>query len=158
MSQTTVNALKEPIKYSFDLLNQFIDVCPDDLWAEKSGGWPIWQQVYHTVSAVDFFIAYEGEREPSLAKEGVADLVEVADTVVSKDKIKAACAAAQGHLDQYLAALTDEDLPKRNEGVFANSQWDISHASTLSFIAGHNLYHIGSCDAALRNRGLKGVF
>ena len=158
MSQATINALKGPIDTSFDLLNQFIDVCPDDLWGEKNGGWLIWQQVYHAIGAVDFFIAYDGEKEPPLAGEGVSELSEVADSVVSKDKVKAACAAARGRLDQYLAALKDEDLAKRNEGVFANAQWDISHAGTLSFIAAHNLYHLGSCDAALRNRGLKGVF
>jgi len=158
MSQTIVNALKGSIDYSFDLLNQFIDVCPDDLWGEKNGGWLVWQQVYHSISAVDFFIAYDGEKEPPLAKEGVADLDEVADTVVSKEKIKAACVAARERLSQYVASLKDEDLPKRNEGVFARSQWEVTHAGTLSLLAGHNLYHLGSCDAALRNRGLKGIF
>lgn len=158
MSQAVINALKGPIDTSFDMLNQFIDVCPDDLWGEKNGGWLVWQQVYHSISAVDFFIAYDGEKEPPLAKEEVADLAEVADAVVSKEKIKAACAAARERLGRYLASITDDDLPKRNEGVFTRSQWEITHAGTLSFIAAHNLYHLGSCDAALRNRGLKGVF
>ena len=139
MSQTTINALKGPIDNSFALLNQFMDVCPDDLWGEKSGGWPVWQQVYHAISAVDFFIAYEGEKEAPLAKEGVADLAEVGDSVVSKEKIKAACVAAQERLGKYLASITDEDLPKRNEGVFASSQWEITRAGTLSMLAGQNL-------------------
>lgn len=158
MSKVIVNALKNPIDYSFDLLNQFIDVCPDDLWAEKAGGWPIWQQVYHTISSIDFFIAYEGPKESPLASDDVAGLMVVGEKALSKEALKAASVVAQKRLEGYIDSLTDECLPQRSEKVFANSQWDITHGGILSFVAGHILYHIGSCDAALRNRGLKGVF
>ena len=157
MSQAIIVAQKGAIDRSFALLNEFIDVCPADIWAEKSGGWPVWQQVYHCVNAVSFFTGLN-EGIPALAEGAVAGLEKVAEETVAKEKIKAALAAAQATVEKYIASLTDEDLAKRNEAVFSAIQWDITHIFTLTMLDAHNLYHLGGCDAALRNHGLKGVF
>lgn len=159
MSQAIVNGLKGPIDNSFALLAKFIEVCPENIWAEKSGGWPVWQQVYHVVGAVDFFISVPGlpPSEP-LAKPAFGELSEVADITVAKNQIKTAVDEAQARIDKYVATLTDEDLAKRNEHLFAAANMDMTVAATLSLLAAHTLYHLGSCDAALRDNGLKGVF
>ncbi|UQZ87867.1 DinB family protein [Deltaproteobacteria bacterium Smac51] len=157
MSQAVIMAQKGAIDTSFTLLNQFIEVCPDEIWREKSGGWPVWQQVYHCISAVSFFTGLN-EGIPSLAEESVSGLEKAAEETVDKAKVKEALQAAQATVEKYVSSITDADLTKRNEPVYAAIEWDISHAFTLSMLAAHNLYHLGSCDAALRNHGLKGVF
>ncbi len=154
MSNAIVMSLKGPIDRSFGLLNQYIDVCPETVWAEKSGGWPIWQQVFHTLSAVKFFTGMDAGI-PDLDPEG---LKQASAKTVSKDDVRKAMKAAQATVEKYVGSISDADLTKRNEPVFKAAEWDINHAFTLSMLAAHNLYHLGSCDAALRNHGLEGVF
>ena len=159
MSQAIVSSLRGPIDHAFVLMGDFIAACPDDLWVEKKGGWPIWQQLYHNITAVDFFIEVKGESPaPPLASGEVCGLEEVGTAPLTKDQIKQACGAVKARVDKYVAALNDEDLAKRNEALFARAKMDMSYAATLSLLAGHTLYHLGSCDAALRDRGLPGVF
>jgi hypothetical protein len=155
MSQDITNSLKGPIDKAFELLSQFIEVCPDGIWKEKAGGWPIWQQVYHSVGAVDFFLGTTGQ---SLVPGPVAGLKEIGTEALSKDQVRGALREARTKVDQFVAALADQDLPKRNEPLFANFKYDLTLAATLTGICSHALYHLGSCDAALRNNGLKGVF
>jgi hypothetical protein len=33
----------------------------------------------------------------------------------------------------------------------------MSNATTLAILSGHSMYHVGSCDAILRDNGEKGV-
>lgn len=159
MSQAIVSSLRGPIDHAFVLLGDFIEACPDDLWTENNGGWPIWQQVYHSLTAVNFFIELKGESAPPpLVKDEVCGLAEAGENPLSKDQIKAACGAAKARVDKYVTSLNDEDLPKRNEALYARAKMEMTLAATLSLLAAHTLYHLGSCDAALRNRGLPGVF
>lgn len=159
MSQDLVKSLSGMAEYSFRLVENFIDACSDDLWAEKKGGWPIWQQVAHAITSVDFFIEVPGEViPPPLASAEALSLKSVSTETVSKSDMKASLKSARSRVNKFVAALNDEDLPKRNESLFAKSQMDLTLAYTISLIGAHALYHLGSCDAALRDRGLAGVF
>lgn len=158
MSRIIVEALKGPIDRAFGLLAEFIKVCPDDAWAETGGGWPVWQEIYHALVAVNLFADVEGEKPAPLAEADVCSLRAVAGLTVGRDQVQAAWVAAKDRVDRYLAALTDDDLPKRNETTFRAINMDLSHAAVLSLLSGHTLYHLGAGDSALRRRGLKGVF
>lgn len=159
MSQDITKSLQGPIDNAFGLVAKFIDVCPDDLWAEKAGGWPIWQQIYHSLGAVGFFVDAPGQSgAPALVPEPVADLQEVGTQPLSKDQVRGVLTDAKAKVDRFVAGLADADLPKRNEALFSKAQFEMSLAATMASICGHTLYHLGSCDAALRNRGLPGVF
>ena len=56
MSRAIVAELESPYQRAWGLMCQFMDVCPDEIWAETNGGWPVWQQVAHTVAVLNFFI------------------------------------------------------------------------------------------------------
>ena len=60
MPNQTVTALSASFGISFSLLKQFIKICPKNIWEENFGGWPIWQQVYHALDAVNFFVLGSG--------------------------------------------------------------------------------------------------
>lgn len=159
MSRVVVDSLKSPIDQAFGLLARFIEVCPENIWNEKSGGWPIWQQIYHSLIAVNLFAdLLHAAPWPALAEADVCGLRAVGATALPKERVRAACVEAKALVDQYVAALADEDLPKRNETVFKKINLEMSHAATLSLLAGHTLYHLGAGDAALRDHGLAGVF
>ena len=159
MSQAIVQNQRGNFDFAFSLLMQFIDVCPDDTWAKKFGGWPIWQQVYHALNAVDFFISEPGaEPVKGLVAKEVGSLSVVGDTPVSKADMKAFAAKVKAAADGYMNALSDADLTQKAAGASARMGRDTLHATVVALSIGHIFYHLGSCDAALREQGLKGVF
>jgi hypothetical protein len=159
MSQAIVNSLKPQVDNAFGLMGKFIEVCPGDIWAQKSGGWPIWQQIYHALAAVELFVEVPGEAASvPLAEPGVIQLAKVAELTVPQEKVRDAWVKAKALADKYLAALEDEALPQRNEAPFKKIRFELTHAGTIVLLASHTLYHLGAGDAALRDHGLKGVF
>ena len=159
MSQAIVTALKAPVDRAFGLLAAFIETCPDEVWAATSGGWPVWQQIYHALAAADFFITQPGQTlPPPLAEAEVSELKKAAATTVPRAALGEVCAAAKARVDQFFGRLTDADLPQRNEPLFAKAKFELTLAGTVSMLAAHTLYHLGAGDAALRDRGLPGVF
>ena len=49
-------------------------------------------------------------------------------------------------------------LAKKDEALSAGMGAEATNAMAVSMLAGHIFYHLGSCDAALRDNGLEGVF
>lgn len=159
MSQVIVQNQRGNFEFAFSLLQQFIDVCPDEIWNKKFGGWPIWQQVYHTLNAVDFFIAEpDATPGPALVAPEISSLAAVGDVPVTKEAMKNFANRAKTAADKYMDALTDDALPAKAEGAAARMGRETSHASIMALMVGHVFYHLGGCDAALREHGLKGVF
>lgn len=159
MSRTIVEAQKGTFDFAFSLLQQFVEVCPDELWTQKFGGWPIWQQVCHALSAIHFFIAAPGEApvNPLVAPE-IGSLSAIGDTPVSKNAVRTFAAQAKAEADNYMNTLADANLDAPAEGATSRMGRPTLHANIMALMSGHILYHLGSCDAALRERGLKGVF
>lgn len=161
MSHAIVSALKAPIDQSFGMVKQYIEVCPENIWVETSGGWPVWQQMYHLITAVAFFTAGPDDTPAAtLVEEKYCGLQECAPSTiaVTREDMQSALAQALQDIDALVAGLDDDDLTERNEGVYQRIGMEMSMAGTLVLLASHTLYHLGSCDAALRNHGIPGVF
>lgn len=161
MSHAIVSALKVPIDMSFGMVKQYIDICPENIWVETSGGWPVWQQVYHIVGAVNFFTAgANATPAAAMLEEKFSGLQAVAPSsiAITREDMQAALAQALQDIEALLASLDDTELTSRNEGLYQRIGIEMTMAATLAMLASHALYHLGSCDAALRNHGLPGVF
>ena len=160
MSRDIINAIQAPYRHSWSLLTQFMDVCPDNIWAETNGGWPVWQQVAHTVAVLNFFILENDDDTfvPAPAELGVLMLKEQGQQVVSKEAMKAYGAAVKAAVDARVARLTDADLTRIQERVSKKIGRELTYGAIMVMLASHTTYHLGSCDAALRDHGLPGVF
>ena len=160
MSRDIVAALEQPYQRAWGLLAQFMEVCPDAIWAETNGGWPVWQQVAHTVAVLNFFILENDDDTfvPAPAELGVLMLKEQGQQVVSKEAMKAYGAAVKAAVDARVARLTDADLTRIQERVSKKIGRELSYGAVMVMLASHTMYHLGSCDAALRDHGLPGVF
>lgn len=160
MSNAVVLNLKGPFDRAFGMLEQFIDACPAEIWGKTFGGWPVWRQAYHGVGAVDFFIAQSAGdfSAPPLAPEAGSLSADYAGPAATKEQAKAYLAAMRQKAEAYFGGLTDATLCEKNQGLSARLNMDFTHAVTCSMLAGHAMYHLGSCDAALREAGLKGIF
>ncbi len=160
MSKETVKSFQAPFLFSFSLLEAFIDTCPENIWAENNGGWPVWQQVYHALGATNFFTMKEGDQPNDQAPypQEVGMLSTVSTDTMPRAKMKELAGIMKAKGLAYLESLDDSMLPAKNEFLSARVGKDFTYATIVSMLAAHILYHLGSCDAALRDHGLKGVF
>ena len=160
MSRAIVAELQGPYQRAWSLMTQFMDVCPDEIWAETNGGWPVWQQVAHTVAVLNFFILENDDDTfvPAPAELGVLMLKEQGQQVVGKESMKAYGAAVKAAVDARVARLTDADLTRIQERVSKKIGRELTYGAIMVMLASHTTYHLGSCDAALRDHGLPGVF
>ncbi|MDR1622360.1 MAG: DinB family protein [Synergistaceae bacterium] len=152
----------EALKGSFDMgwnfLTQVIDVCPDAVWTKKAGGYVFWQQLYHCFSAVDYFLLpKDGAGEPGPWGADVSGFKAEPTVTPGKEELKAYAAKMKAKVDTWVASLDDDALSQNHEGL--SSRWGAptSNAATLAILSGHSMYHVGSCDAILRDNGEKGV-
>jgi hypothetical protein len=153
------DSLLGSVQNAFSLMNAFIDACPDRIWTEKFGGWPIWQQYYHCFSAMNFFLKQHGDTtDETLFPASVGSLDEVCSETPSRQAVKDISLKAQEWAFATLGRLDDKTLAEKNEGLSLRLGNDVTHAGTMAMIASHTLYHLGTCDAALRHHGLRGVF
>ena len=160
MSRVIVAELEGQFQRAWGLMCQFMDTCPDEIWAETNGGWPVWQQVAHTVAVLNFFILENDDDTfvPAPAELGVLMLKEQGQQVVSKEAMKAYGAAVKAAVDARMARLTDADLTRIQERVSKKIGRELTYGAIMVMLASHTTYHLGSCDAALRDHGLPGVF
>lgn len=159
MSKAITQSLEGNVLHAFGLVNEFIKVCPDNIWGEPYGRWPVWQQLYHCFAAIDFFLRPKDAPESAGPVPGpIGDLAEVAEETPARQLIKDFIEKAQARSREYMAGLDDAALAARNEGLSARMGRDVTHAATVALLASHTMYHLGSCDAALRQNGLSGVF
>ena len=164
MSQAVIAGQRASFEQAYGLTAQLVEVCPEDLWAKKFGGWPVWQHVYHALGTCCLFVLRTGEApEPGLYPPEVGMLQSTPDAAPPKKDLMEFAARTKAKVDAYLDALRDADLPDINQGLTARMKAfgvdrEFSHSQTLAMLSGHIMYHLGACDAALRERGLKGVF
>lgn len=162
MSRVLVTQLHSPFDQAFGLLLQFMDVCPDDLWAEKNGGWPIWQQMYHLLTNI---VAFTENPDPAPALPAeyevelpVALLQKQATGLCPKNIMREYAQKCKKRADGYIQSLDDSKVMEKNATVSKLFGIDFNHLSTITLFATHSMYHLGTFDAALRNRNLPGVF
>jgi hypothetical protein len=159
MSSLIVNSLNGQLQFTFSLVNKFLETCPDAVWNKTFGGWPVWQQIYHAFTAVDFFLRPpEAPAEASLCEAGVSELKHSPAEAPNKSDLCDFIAKAQARVMLYAATLNDELLSVKSDGPSARMGKEMTHAAILGLINAHTMYHLGSCDAALRQNGLPGVF
>ncbi|MDR1874505.1 MAG: DinB family protein [Synergistaceae bacterium] len=158
MMRAITNVLQENFERNWKLLDRIIDVCPDAVWGKKAGGFVFWQQLYHCFSAVDFFLMpKDGSPKPGPWGADVASFKAEPTVTPTKDELRAWSAARKADVNAWLAPLDDADLFQLHEGFSARWGDPMGNVAVLVTLLGHLSYHIGHCDAILRDNGGKGV-
>lgn len=159
MSRDITNAIQGPYRYSWSLLIQLIDTCPDKIWNETRGGWPFWQQIAHTLAVLNFFTLAENEDAlPAPCDMDTLMLKVQGSCAVGKDAMREYAEAVRISVDRWLDSLTDNNLTKVHTVLSKKFGRDVTYGAVIAMLGNHTCYHIGSCDAVLREGGLPGVF
>lgn len=157
-----MRAITDSLKANFDrgweLLNQVVDACPDSVWTKKAGGYVFWQQIYHCFACADFFIGpKDGTPDMGPAGMEIAMLKVEPTEKMSKADVKAYGAKMKAKIDQWIASIDDATLTQPHEGLSARFGTPMNNVMVLAVMSGHSSYHVGHCDAILRDNGEKGV-
>ncbi|MDL2307728.1 DinB family protein, partial [Desulfovibrio sp. OttesenSCG-928-C06] len=149
MSKDILNGMIAIYDRANGLLEKFIEICPEKIWAEPKGKFPVWQHVYHCYSSAGFFLAGEGNKPvDSPFAPAVASFDEIPAIPGDKATIAAYGKDMDAFIRAYFATLNDADLGKLNEGLSDRIKAPMSHSATISLLIGHIFYHFGHCDAA----------
>ena len=156
-----MNTITDSLKGNFDfvwgLLEKIIDVCPEAVWSKKAGGFVFWQQLYHCFSAANLILPKDSEPASYPWGAEVAQFKAEPTTTPSKEELKVYAAKMKAQIDAWIATLDDASLLQIHEGFSSHWSSPMSNVAAFAVMSGHPFYHIGSCDAILRDNGEKGV-
>lgn len=158
MSKAFVDVARFGADRAMGLCDKFWVICPESVWTKRSGGWPVGRQFYHLCQAAGLFIAGLGGEKAESANPKAGDLGEDRDYCPSKEEAKELFNSVSQALNKLLDSLNDEDLLKNNPAFSQRLGKEVNNAECLNLMVSHMLYHLGSCDAALRGAGLEGAW
>lgn len=145
-----------PLNFTFGLYEKFISICPDNIWGEKFGGFPVCQQIYHSLWATGMMLASINGHQVVEPIPQFGPLNADNKAMPSKADCSSLLAGLKQALKMLMEELADESLLQKNEGLSKKMGRDVTNGEVLEFAALHCSYHLGSCDAALRNHNLEG--
>jgi hypothetical protein len=157
MSKDILNILMSSVNDSLGLISKLIDTCPEEVWNEKAGNWPVWQHIAHVASGTDFFTPGPDAPVPAPLTSDITRLTAVGDIKVEKKVLSDYLKAGREKLSTFAESLSDRDLTQINPKCQAIG-FDWSLAKTLTVLSGHAIYHLGGADAVLRAKGFPGIF
>lgn len=147
----TVFRLKLHLDLSLRMLMNEIDACPDDLWGEKAGGFPFFQQVLHALTGLRYWARSEGFgfEEPFAERKLYPELDGVPEGLASKEELRSFGASVARQVESFLEGEDDEWLFSPCSIHPKLTNFDVIQGQIR-----HLQYHSGHCDAALRERGI----
>ena len=161
MPDPIIACFQEEFERFFDLSLTQIEVCPESLWQGVSGGFPFWQHHVHTFSCVEhMYVPPRSEDFAPLAfhPRQVVMLSKDPGPAVSKRDVLAYAAMTKALALEFMSGLDAGRLALRHDRMSAilGKERTVQHA--LIGMVRHANYHLGCCDAVLREHGLAGVY
>ena len=147
-----VNSLRNQFFLSFSMLEKIIEICPDGLWNKKVSGFIFWQQLLHTFAGIHCWLREEKpEIIPVFAtfngKNIYPEFENDPEIMLTKADLKTLCDEAKETAEKWFKGKDDDWLQKPMFNNFTNFD------NTTGQLR-HIMYHIGHCEAILREHGV----
>lgn len=157
MNSVITEALENQFNSTTYMLRVLIDVCPEEIWTKMFNGVPFWQQVYHVVWFIDFWMRETFEdgiewRVMIFDDEYTTDLdaENYNGRFISKTTMAEYLNKIQKKTDKIFDSLNDDKLGIIIE--FEASRFTFADIVTTQIR--HIMYNIGYLNGILRNLGL----
>ena len=159
MHDPVISCFKDEFDRFFGLLEKQIDVCPDDLWTQKTGGYIFWQQLLHVIACVELYALPEGESSKQTAYErGVIMLSALPKRHMTKTEMRELAAAMKTLAHTFIDGQSTATLTSKHARISKALGKELTNQHALMGLVRHACYHLGCCDAALRQHGVPGVY
>ena len=154
MVKDATNIMEQTISRQLTLVEADIKNCPDSLWEEKCGGDPYWEQIYHVLCGMYLMLSFPDDPAPEFPLPGDAGKLNgaVVNEPHGKEIVLQFLEDTKKHLSGYFKRLDDSMLYAVKKDFFGEK---LPLLAILVIASGHILYHVGVCDAALREKGAK---
>jgi len=140
------------------LLKQ-IEVCPDHIWQDRTGGHFFWQELLHAFYCVQLYALPDGARESDFGIGRQAALLRAdAPSAMSKAQLRDIAGRMASMAHEYMGGLDQDRLLLPNAALTRFVGKERTHLAALIGMVRHYTYHLGCCDNALRERGIPGVY
>lgn len=159
MIDPTIACFREEFDRFFSLIEKQIDVCPDSLWKQNAGGYPFWQQMLHVIACVELYALQEGEASRQTRyDESVVMLSRLPQKEMSKEDMRSLACDMKELAHAFIASQTTASLTARHSRMSRLLGTDRTNQHALIGLVRHACYHLGCCDALLREHGFSGVY
>ena len=159
MRDPIIACFKDEFDRFFGMLEKQIDVCPAELWNKKTGGYVFWQQLFHTIACVEMCALPEGE--PSRQTRYEREVIMFSSTPeqgMTQEEMRDLAATMKTLAHAYIEGQTVATLTERNARMSKTLGKELTNQHALIGLIRHVCYHLGCCDAALRDHGVAGVY
>ena len=157
-----MDAIMQSFKNDFDcfwgLMLKQIEVCPDELWNRRVGGWIFWQQVMHSIACVELFVLPEGQAGENRFSRDDMLLLRDSDERPSKAELLEMAGKMKELADSYIDNTTSAQLGDIEPGMTRRLGRESTRQNAIMALIRHCCYHLGCCDAILRENGIPGVY
>lgn len=132
----------------FDMLEKLVHAVPDKLWSEKRGGFLMWQQIFHALTGSQFWLRSEGGefREPFESLNLYPELDGEPEMNLTKEQVLELLDETRELKDRLFDSLREEALEQPS--VLYDK---ITNLDVILGQIRHLMYHIGHCNAILRD-------
>ncbi|MCL1889651.1 MAG: DinB family protein [Desulfovibrionaceae bacterium] len=156
-----IRCFSEEFERFWAMMEKQVEICPEGLWGVKAGGYVYWQQIWHAMVIAELN-AIENPEAKALSLDkysrGVALLSDTLDRVPSKAEILEEAGRIKKLAMAYYESLSLASLSKEHPAMSKRLGKPHTRLHAALSTIRHLNYHIGACDAVLRERGLTGVY
>lgn len=156
MKRIITEAFRNQFDSTLHMARVLIHVCPDAVWATSYNEVPFWQQVFHYVYYVDYWMrtSYDDGEWRTMIFEDVYTTDLYANSYdglfISKEKMASYLDGIQQKTTRIFDELTDDRL---GESVFGNDP-QFTYADVITGQIRHIMYNIGYLNGILREQNL----
>ncbi len=156
-----IQCFKDDFDRFWGLMEKQIEVCPDALWNKKGGGYVFWQQVLHSIACAELF-ALTGVDDKTVLLDKydreIIFLLKEPDFEVSKATMLEHARLAKAVADKFVTGLSAANLTDTQPRLSKTFGREQTMQNAVMALIRHCNYHLGCCDAVLRENGVKGVY
>lgn len=149
-----IKSAKIHFDLSFDMLENMITQCPEELWDKKLAGFVFWQQILHALAGVEYWMRQAGDEfaEPFADRKPYPELENDPEGSITRDELIGYKNRVKTICGNFFEGRNDEWLSEPN--IIYNG---INNIDIVFMLTRHVQYHVGHCDSILRDRNCKAV-
>ncbi|MCL1915096.1 MAG: DinB family protein [Desulfovibrionaceae bacterium] len=156
-----IQCFMEEFERFWAMMEKQVEICPEGLWGVKAGGYVYWQQIWHAMVIAELN-AIEDPEVKALSVDKYSRDVALLSNTLAQAPAKAEILEEGGRIKKlavgYYESLSVASLAMEHPALSKRLGKPHTRLHAALGTIRHLNYHIGACDAILRERGLPGVY
>jgi len=134
----------------FQMLHKAIELCPDELWNQRTDEPPFWQQAYHTIFYTDFYLSESpgSSRKVSFVEDEAANLEHIPANAPSRQQIQDYLGEISRNCEAKIERLASAPLDGENKFPWTGP----TLAHRMIYNIRHAQHHVGRLNSILARK------